>query len=50
MNTEDDWRREAHDARAERNASRCQCSGEMPGQCPGPASCPMCQSDDAETE
>lgn len=25
-----------------RNQSACQCPGEMPGRCPGPAFCPMC--------
>lgn len=28
-----------------RRATRCQCGGDMPGRCPGPAFCPMCQSD-----
>lgn len=31
--------------RAWSRATRCQCPGEMPGRCPGPAYCPMCQSD-----
>ena len=30
------------EARAERARQRCQCSGDMPGVCPGPANCPMC--------
>lgn len=25
---------------------RCQCSGDMPGHCPGPANCPMCETDE----
>ena len=24
-------------------AGMCQCHGDMPGRCPGPANCPMCQ-------
>ena len=28
---------------------RCQCSGEMPGHCPGPRNCPMCEQDDDDT-
>jgi hypothetical protein len=23
---------------------RCRCGGDMPGRCPGPASCPLCQT------
>ena len=39
--------REAYYERRARNAQRCQCSGmDMPGTCPGPASCPMCDHDD----
>ena len=31
--------------------TRCQCGGDMPGRCPGPANCPMCEStDDGEDE
>lgn len=28
--------------------TRCQCSGDMPGRCPGPRNCPMCEPDDEE--
>jgi hypothetical protein len=35
-------------ARQERNAGNCKCRGEMPGSCPGPANCPMCQPSDEE--
>ena len=31
------------EARKAKNASRCQCNFEMPGSCPGPSNCPMCQ-------
>jgi hypothetical protein len=27
---------------------RCECGDDMPGRCPGPANCPMCQADDEE--
>ena len=27
---------------------RCECGGDMPGRCPGPRNCPMCQPDDEE--
>jgi hypothetical protein len=30
--------------------SACQCHGEMPGRCPGPANCPMCDSDEPDEE
>lgn len=31
--------------------TRCQCGNpDMPGRCPGPSNCPMCQADDEETE
>lgn len=34
---------------ADRQPSQaCKCAGDMPGYCPGPASCPMCESDAAE--
>ena len=46
MNTDEDWRREAADARDERSRNACQCFGEMPGRCPGPANCPMCETDE----
>lgn len=38
------------DEHAERQANRtgCRCSGDMPGYCPGPASCPMCETLDAD--
>lgn len=26
----------------------CRCGGDMPGNCPGPANCPMCDDDDGE--
>lgn len=29
-----------------RASDRCQCGGDMPGRCPGPHACPMCQEDD----
>ena len=32
--------------RRARNSHRCQCPGDMPGRCPGPASCPLCEHDD----
>jgi len=47
-NDDNDYRMDAADARAARNAQRCQCSGDMPGQCPGPAACPMCERDEPE--
>ncbi len=44
----EELRREAIDERrAFLRATRCRCSGDMPGHCPGPASCPMCQDDDS---
>lgn len=30
--------------------TRCQCGGDMPGRCPGPHACPMCQTDDEGDE
>ena len=38
---EDEYGRSPRDVRA---ASRCKCHGDMPGTCPGPASCPMEQN------
>jgi len=32
--------------RQSRKSQACKCSGDMPGSCPGPASCPMCQPDE----
>ena len=32
----------------EPRAQRCRCGGDMPGRCPGPAFCPMCEPDDEE--
>lgn len=40
--TNDDYEDEWADRQA-RNAGNCKCAGDMPGYCPGPASCPMCQ-------
>jgi hypothetical protein len=37
----------AHDA-AKRRAQSCRCGGDMPGFCPGPDRCPMCERDDEE--
>lgn len=36
--------------RREARANRCQCFGDMPGRCHGPANCPMCQDDRPEDE
>lgn len=40
------------DEYAERQANRtgCRCAGDMPGRCPGPASCPMCESAAADAD
>lgn len=32
---------------AEKRNGQCQCHFEMPGSCPGPANCPMCQPEKA---
>lgn len=40
----DDMADEWEDRKA-RGGAGCQCTGDMPGYCPGPASCPMCQVD-----
>jgi hypothetical protein len=38
---DEDLRREAIDERRARSrATRCQCGDDLPGRCPGPASCP----------
>ena len=39
------------DAWADRQPSQaCKCAGDMPGYCPGPASCPMCESAAADAD
>lgn len=39
------------DAWADRQPSQaCKCAGDMPGRCPGPASCPMCQPDESAAD
>ena len=36
---------------ADRQPSQaCKCAGDMPGCCPGPASCPMCQPDESAAD
>jgi hypothetical protein len=48
--TDRDWER--HDAMIQdrhdraRNSTACRCGSDMPGTCPGPANCPMCETDD----
>lgn len=49
MEDRSDYAEELYYERRARNAHRCRCGGDMPGRCPGPASCPMCDHDD-ETE
>jgi len=53
MNDEDFYEERA-EARRERRAfyraTHCQCGGDMPGRCPGPAFCPMCAPQDDEVE
>lgn len=40
---------EREEARASRRfRDACRCGGDMPGRCPGPANCPMCQDDEEE--
>lgn len=46
---EEDYRRDAFEDRERRNAQQCRCYGEMPGHCPGPAYCPMCEAEDEES-
>lgn len=36
---------ERAEARAIRRFSPCQCGTDMPGTCPGPENCPMCEDD-----
>lgn len=45
--TTDDLADEWADRQA-RNAGNCKCHGEMPGSCPGPHNCPMCQPNDED--
>lgn len=47
---EDDLDEHGHTPRQARAATMCQCAdaSEWPGQCPGPALCPLQQSDDKE--
>jgi len=40
----------AHERRVARQARKCQCGGDMPGTCPGPENCPMCDPIDDEEE
>jgi hypothetical protein len=53
MMTEDQESEYLHDAYLEREARRarvCRCGGDMPGHCPGPAACPMCESSDDDED
>ena len=48
---DEDDRREAIDERRRYlRATRCQCGDDMPGRCPGPAYCPMCEVDPPEDD
>lgn len=49
MSERDEIDYDAWDDRRAKRAQACQCGGDMPGRCPGPANCPMCQNED-ETE
>lgn len=31
-----------------RNSQSCRCGNDMPGYCPGPANCPMCEEDEED--
>lgn len=33
-----------------RRATRCRCGGDMPGRCPGPANCPLCEEVEEEDD
>lgn len=52
MIDDDDFYEERAEARRERRAlyraTHCQCGGDMPGHCPGPAACPMCEQEKEE--
>lgn len=39
---------ELADARDAKRWGTCRCGGQMPGRCPGPANCPMCQLNDED--
>ncbi len=44
-----EYAEDAYEERRARNAHRCQCAGmDMPGRCPGPASCPLANHDAEE--
>lgn len=43
---DEDEKRDAWEAKRKRNRG-CKCGyPDMPGSCPGPANCPMCQEDE----
>lgn len=51
----DAWELDQRDAREEReyvamlrwyHPEQCRCPSDMPGRCPGPSFCPMCQPDE----
>ena len=44
----DEWRDALDEARAEVQSTSCRCGADMPGTCPGPAFCPMCETPDEE--
>ena len=46
--TTDDLADEWADRQSRRTG--CRCAGDMPGRCPGPASCPMCQPDESAAD
>jgi len=46
---DEDERRDALEARrSKRFKGACRCGTDMPGRCPGPENCPMCQEDDEQ--
>jgi len=46
----DEWHDALDEARAKVQSTACRCGGDMPGTCPGPSSCPMCETPDEEGE
>jgi hypothetical protein len=49
--TPDEYRMEAREGRQQHlRRYACQCGGDMPGRCPGPANCPMCQEDEEDAD